>query len=734
MQNIELNNLAEVRFKLAKAWQLKGKVKTAIATYKEVLQLQPNHAKAALKLGSLLVESGDLESAIAIYFQAVELNPNEAELHKNFIDTLIKHQGIDAAFNYYQLTRIDNHQLVGSTSDIICCTVVRNESLRLPYFLSYYREKGINKFFIVDNGSTDNTQSYLIQQPDVYLWNSTRSFNQSNFGSAWFEILLRNYGLDVWCLIVDADELLYYPNCETKSIPQLCQELDRKYKKAFNTVLLDMYSDKAIRETYYTPGQSFLEVCPYFDRKFYHTKYEQSGLYKNQTVYFGGVRERVFGKEGSYYLSKVPLIKYSLDRVLAGGQHFTNCAQAEIALESGCLLHFKYFSSFVNYVETEVTRKEHYGSGMQYAEYAKGITENQSLTLYDRNYSVKLQNSQQLVELGIMHTEEVEPEFPKIYQITANINRPFWSVMITVYNRLQHIEKAITSVLEQADSPEEMQIEVINDGAKASIHDQIQEIVNRVGGDRVYFYKHPKNVGHPHIFNVCIERAKGQWVHILHDDDWVEPGFYNSLKAGIEKAPNIGAAFCRQLYTDNTGNPRLSPLERETPGIIENWIEKLAIWCRVQFSSMVVRRDVYKQLGGFSPQAKSAFDWEMWKRIAVNYPVWYEPETLVCFNKDATTETSQLLKSGGQIADTRRTIELSRQYLPPAIADDISYKALQYYAAYAFNLAQQQFDRSQNQEAVANILEGLKCSPTPAVEAALVSLYRKVENRLWQKP
>lgn len=46
---------------------------------------------------------------------------------------------------------------------------------------------------------------------------------------------------------------------------------------------------------------------------------------------------------------------------------------------------------------------------------------------------------------------------------------------------------------------------------------------------------------------------------------------------------------------------------------------------------MVVRRDVYEQLGGFCPQAKSAFDWEMWKRIAVNYPVWYEPQTLVCF-------------------------------------------------------------------------------------------------------
>lgn len=734
MQNSNLNNLAEVRFKLAKAWELKGKVETAIAAYKEVIQLQPNHTQASLKIGKLLVDKGNLEEAIAVYSQALEFNPNHVELHKYFIDTLINKRGIEAALNCYQLNRIDAKNSAVASDNILCCTVVRNESLRLPYFLSYYRKKGIDKFFIVDNNSTDNSQSYLLQQPDVYLWHSNLSFNKANFGSAWFEVLLRSYEINYWCLIVDADELLYYPGCETKTIRQLCQQLDRKHKKAFNAILLDMYSDKNIQDTHYIQGQEFLDVCPYFDKQFYHTKYEQAGFYKNQTVYFGGVRERVFGKDGNYYLSKVPLIKYSLDRVLAGGQHFTNCSQAEIALESGCLLHFKYFSSFLDYVEGEVTRKEHYGNGMQYAEYAKGLTKNHDLTLFDRDCSIKLENSQQLVHLGIMETEEIQAEFPKIYPVPANTHRPFWSVAITVYNRLHHIEKALRSVIEQASNPEEMQIEVINDGAEKQIQDEIEAIVNAVAGDRVYFYKHPQNVGHPHIFNICIERARGHWVHILHDDDWVEPGFYSSLRSGIEKAPTVGAAFCRQLYTDNTGNPRLSPLERETPGIIENWLEEIAVWCRVQFSSMVVSRDVYEQLGGFCPQAKSAFDWEMWKRIAVNYSVWYEPETKVCFNKDASTETSQLLKSGGQIADTRRTIEISRQYLPPAVADDLSYKALQHYAEYSFNLAQQQFDRSQHKEALTNILEGLKCSPTPPVEAALVSLYRQVENNLWQKP
>jgi glycosyltransferase involved in cell wall biosynthesis len=411
------NPSAQIRFQLAKAWQLKGKVDAAIAGYQEVLQLQPDCVQAALKLGTLLLEQERLDDAIAVYSQSLRLNPNEAELHKNFIEALVRKDGIAVAFESYQLWRTDEKELVLSPDDILCCTVARNELVRLPYFLAYYRQQGIDKFFIIDNDSTDDTRSYLLAQPDVYLWHSTGSFNQANFGSVWFELLLRTYGLDRWCLIVDADEILYYPDCETRSIHQLCEALEGQGKKAMTAVLLDLYSDRAIAETHYTPGQNFLDLCPYFDRDFYHAKYEQHGPYRNQIGYFGGVRQRVFGESGSYYLSKVPLIQYSLDRVLTGGQHYTNCPQAEIATERGCLLHFKYFASFSSYVEREATRKEHYANGMQYAEYAKAIAQNDSLTLYDPNSSIALQDSQQLVELDIMQVGE-SATIPKVVPLS----------------------------------------------------------------------------------------------------------------------------------------------------------------------------------------------------------------------------------------------------------------------------------------------------------------------------
>ncbi|MDP3959400.1 MAG: glycosyltransferase family 2 protein, partial [Pseudorhodobacter sp.] len=43
-------------------------------------------------------------------------------------------------------------------SDILLFSTLRNERVRLPYFLKYYREMGINHFLIVDNGSDDGSR------------------------------------------------------------------------------------------------------------------------------------------------------------------------------------------------------------------------------------------------------------------------------------------------------------------------------------------------------------------------------------------------------------------------------------------------------------------------------------------------------------------------------------------------------------------------------------------------
>ena len=309
------------------------------------------------------------------------------------------------------LERKDRRSVDVRPETILCFMCVRNESLRLPYCLSYYRRLGVSRFFVVENNSTDDTLPWLLDQPDVYVWHAGGSFRAARCGSDWIECLLQQYGVNHWCLVVDADELLCYPDYETRRLPALCADLDQRGKKAFLTILLDMYADKAIKDTHYQSGQDFLGVCPFFDRQFYHFKTENFFGHNEHPSYFGGLRQRVFGgsepgKDENYFycLNKVPLIKYDKSLVLSDNLHWTSCN--EIAEETGCLLHFKYFSSFLNSAREEVERKEHWNYGLQYAQYAKAIENTPNLILFSEEHSIRLRDSRQLVELGIMRTDE----------------------------------------------------------------------------------------------------------------------------------------------------------------------------------------------------------------------------------------------------------------------------------------------------------------------------------------
>ncbi|MBX9256742.1 glycosyltransferase [Desmonostoc muscorum CCALA 125] len=315
----------------------------------------------------------------------------------------------------------------------------------------------------------------------------------------------------------------------------------------------------------------------------------------------------------------------------------------------------------------------------------------------------------------------VEPiDYPAVPKLVRDIDRPFWSVMIPAYNNTKYLEQTLKSVLEQAPTSQIMQIEVVDD---CSTEGDVEEIIQRVGKGRVDFYRQPKNLGLIGNWNACIQRARGYWVHILHQDDIVMPGFYNRLQASLEKETSVGAAFCRHSYIDKNSNWLfLSLLERETSGILSNWLELIATMQRVQFPAIVVRRSTYEELGGFCSEAGSAADWEMWKRIAAHYPIWYEPQILACFRLHSASESSRLNLTGTNIADTRKAIEISQFYLPNKTAADLSAKAREYYAFDALSRARQMLDNQDTGAAIALIREGLKCSNSPQVMASLASL------------
>lgn len=273
----------------------------------------------------------------------------------------------------------------------------------------------------------------------------------------------------------------------------------------------------------------------------------------------------------------------------------------------------------------------------------------------------------------------------QIPPIPNGVSRPFWSVMIPTYHCARFLRQTLESVLIQDPGPNWMQIQVIDDG---STQDDPGAVVAEIGRGRVCFYRQPQNVGHTKNFETCLKRARGQIIHLLHGDDYVREGFYRKLQNAFESQSEIGAAFCRQIFIDDAGNwQAFSPLEQARSGILNNGLEHLALEQRIMTPSIVVRRDVYERLGGFDSRLICSEDWEMWVRIAAQYPVWYETEPLAVYRMHSASNTGHHVRTGKDIRYTRMAIEIFKSYLPKEKADQLSQKARETYALAALDTA-----------------------------------------------
>jgi GT2 family glycosyltransferase len=316
-----------------------------------------------------------------------------------------------------------------------------------------------------------------------------------------------------------------------------------------------------------------------------------------------------------------------------------------------------------------------------------------------------------------------------IAALPADASRPLWSVMIPAHNCAHYLRVTLAGVIAQDPGLERMQIEVVDDCSS----DNPKSVVDELGAGRVGYYRQPRNVGHVRNFNTCIERARGRLVHILHGDDAVRDGFYRVMEQPFETHPEIGAAFCRYISMDEDGNwETVGKLEPDGRGILDGWLERIALGQRLQTPCMVVRRSVYEQLGGFDARLTHSEDWEMWTRIAAAFPVAYEPEPLALYRVHGGSSSGRSRSIGENVVDLRRTIEINRTHLPPERADEITSRALEITAVTAIRRAGRMLHAGDAAAARAQVREALKTSCSPAVLerlAFLAALWLRHEAR-----
>lgn len=296
-----------------------------------------------------------------------------------------------------------------AAGDILLFATVRNEIDRLPEFLDHYRGLGVDHFLIVDNHSDDGSADYLRGQPDLSLWRSGDSYRAARFGMDWLGALQFRHGHGHWCVTVDADELLIYPDYPRQSLTDLTARLDREGVPAMGALMLEPFPTGPLGTADAGPDAPMMTRLPWFQPGPFRTRIVQP---RRNRITQGGVRERFFRDDPdlSPTLNKLPLVRWHWRHVYVNSTHSMLPPRLNDCYDgpgdprlSGVLLHGKFLPQIAAKSDEELQRGQHFVDPARHRAYHRELTTGPVL---HSTAAQRYEGWEQLVALGLMGTGE----------------------------------------------------------------------------------------------------------------------------------------------------------------------------------------------------------------------------------------------------------------------------------------------------------------------------------------
>lgn len=128
-----------------------------------------------------------------------------------------------------------------------------------------------------------------------------------------------------------------------------------------------------------------------------------------------------------------------------------------------------------------------------------------------------------------------------------NIDNPFVSVVMPVYNCKKDVKKAIESI--QAQVLEEWELIIVDDCSTDGTVAEIEKYVKK--DSRISLIVKEKNSGPGYSKNLGIKRAKGKYVTFLDGDDWISrEAFFEISKNKTADEDVVIAGYYRDVYNE----------------------------------------------------------------------------------------------------------------------------------------------------------------------------------------
>lgn len=207
--------------------------------------------------------------------------------------------------------------------------------------------------------------------------------------------------------------------------------------------------------------------------------------------------------------------------------------------------------------------------------------------------------------------------------------KPLVSIIIPTYNRREFVQEAIDSVLRQ--DYEAREVIVIDDGST----DGTEAALRRFPSVR---YHAQANQGVSRARNHGLELAQGALICFLDSDDLWLPKKLSTQVALMVQQPEVRVSYTDEIWIRR--GRRVNPKKKHQKH--SGWVFSQCLpLCTISPSSVMLRREVFDEVGCFDESLPVCEDYDLWLRVAARFPVAFTPEKLIIKRGGHSDQLSQ---------------------------------------------------------------------------------------------
>ena len=189
---------------------------------------------------------------------------------------------------------------------------------------------------------------------------------------------------------------------------------------------------------------------------------------------------------------------------------------------------------------------------------------------------------------------------------------PTVSIVLPTFNRLKHLRPAVDSVFAQTFT--DWELVIADDGSEGETAAYLETLAQRPEV-KVLRLPHTGNLGA--LRNAAWQAAGGEYIAFLDSDDVWLPEKLASQVGSLRRNPARGWSHTAFAVIDESGALLTGAQARWWPAD-EGWILKglITMATVIAIPSVVVKRQLLEQVGGFDVRLRVCEDYDLWLRVA----------------------------------------------------------------------------------------------------------------------